>query len=378
MGGVCVLVASCATVPPVPGGDQYFLDAEFSPAPNGIGVTEIFAMSDAMRKYLAADIAPQMRAEGRLPGLIDALYGPHQLKLDYDASMTRNAAQAFEARKGNCLSLAIMTAAFAKELNLRPTYQTVDVGPLWSRKGEFAFLNGHVNLVLHERMVDAIGRSDSSSDLTVDFIPGEDAARHRRREIDEATIVAMFMNNRAAEALEMGDINSANWWARTAIVQKPDFAAPLNTLGLVYLHHGELAMAERVLLSLVERDKSDGQAMSNLALVYDHEGRTNDAKTLRERLAALEPYPPYYYFFLGTAAMERGDFTSARSLFAREVERAAYSGEFHFWLGIANFKLGNVVEAQHQIAIAMENSTSGDEHAIYEAKLQRLRSYLVH
>ena len=78
----------------------------------------MFALSDEMRRYLRTELAGPIRAKGRQSGLIEALYGKGQLKLDYDSSMTRNAAQAFAARSGNCLSLVIMTAAFAKELGL--------------------------------------------------------------------------------------------------------------------------------------------------------------------------------------------------------------------------------------------------------------------
>ena len=50
--------------------------------------------------------------------------------------MTRNAAEAFDARSGNCLSLVIMTAAFAKELGLPVRYQNVFVDEAWSRSGD--------------------------------------------------------------------------------------------------------------------------------------------------------------------------------------------------------------------------------------------------
>jgi transglutaminase-like putative cysteine protease len=55
---------------------------------------------------------------------VQALYQPDQIRLEYDAAVTRNAAQAFEARTGNCLSLVIMTAALARELGLTVRYQS--------------------------------------------------------------------------------------------------------------------------------------------------------------------------------------------------------------------------------------------------------------
>jgi Flp pilus assembly protein TadD len=375
---LCAALGACTTTPgPVLPG-RIFIDARFGPPAERIDPDAVFALSAAMRRYLHEDIAPQLRAQGAQRGLIGALYRPGQLKLEYDASITRNAAQAFEARRGNCLSLVIMTAAFAKEIGLRPEYQTVDAGGTWSRKGGIAFLNDHVNLGLRKSLADETTGYDSARTLTVDFLPGDAIARYHVRPIDEATIVAMYMNNRSAEALDRGDVDTAYWWARGAIDRSPAFTAPYNTLAVIYLHHGDVAQAEQVLAELLRRDPADRQALSNLAMVYDRLGRPDDAGRLRQQLADLEPFPPYHFFFLGAAAMARGDYAAARALFSREVDRADYSGEFHYWLGIANFKLGDIAEARRQLAIAMENSTSPNESALYEGKLERLRSYGAH
>jgi len=85
----------------------------------------VFAVSPEMRHYLHTEIAPHLHREGPLQGLFDALYSKRQLKLEYDSAMTRNAAQAFAARSGNCLSLVIMTAAFANEMGLPVQFQSV-------------------------------------------------------------------------------------------------------------------------------------------------------------------------------------------------------------------------------------------------------------
>jgi Flp pilus assembly protein TadD len=376
--GLCAVLAGCASAPGAPPAGSYFLDARFAPPREPVDAADVFALNDAMRSYLHDDIGPQLRQDGPLRGLVDALYRPGQLKLDYDAAATRNAAQAFDARRGNCLSLVIMTAAFAKELGLSPTYRWVDAGGTWSRKGDLAFLNDHVNLVLRKRRADDGFSYDSARSLTVDFLPAGEIAGLPTQEIDENRILAMYMNNRAAEALELGDADQAYWWVRGAITQAPDYAAPYNTLGVIYLHHGDFAQAEHVLADLARRNPQDLQALSNLAMSYDRLGRATEAQAVRQRLAALEPYPPYHFFFLGTEAMEHGDYAAARALFAREVARADYNGEFHFWLGIANYRIGDLGEARRQLTIAMENSTSQSEHALYEGKLERLRSYGMH
>ncbi len=371
---LCLFLGACAAAPPRPAPEPFFFDARFAPPAQPVDSADIFALSDAMRHYLRVEIAHQLREEGPVRGLIDALNRPGQLKLDYDADRTRNAAEAFAARKGNCLSLVIMTAALARELRLQVTYQVVENGPTWSRKESIAYLNGHVNLTLGRSAVDPFRGYDPARLLTVDFLPAEEIIGLRTRTVGEDRIVAMYMNNRAAEALDAGQLDGAYWWARAAVVRSPDFDDAYNTLGMVYLHHGDLDAAAGVLTHLLAGHPDSALILSNLALVRDRQGLPDQARALRARLAKLEPYPPYHFFFLGKDALARGDYPVARQMFRREVERAGYSGEFHFWLGIADLKLGDLGAAREEIALALENSASEREHALYAGKLERLRS----
>ena len=376
---LCAALGACATAPPMPAPPEpYFRDALFVAPAERIDADDVFALSDAMKHYLQVDIARQLRTEGLQRGLINALYRRDQLKLDYDSATTRNAAQAFDARKGNCLSLVIMTAAFAKALGLQVTYQAVAIEETWSRSDGIAFLNTHVNLTLAPRAIHEKPGYDENRLLTIDFLPAELILGYRTRQVSEDTIVAMYMNNRAAEALARGQVDSAYWWARAAITRAPELTSPYNTLGVVYLRHGDAQAADRVLSHVLQRDPRNLQAMSNQATALDALGRADESTALRAQLARLEPYPPYHFFRLGTAAMQRGDYPSAKSLFEKEVARASYSGEFHYWLGLANFSLGDVEGARKQLAIALENSTTHKEHALYAAKLDRLRSEGAH
>jgi transglutaminase-like putative cysteine protease len=111
------------------------------------------------------------------------LYKPDQIRLEYDAAVTRNAAQAFEARTGNCLSLVIMTAALARELGLTVRFQSAFVDETWSRSGELYFRSGHVNITLGRRFMDA-GSGRAPTEFTVDFLPASELRGLRTREID--------------------------------------------------------------------------------------------------------------------------------------------------------------------------------------------------
>src|SRR5262245_56924139 len=170
---LCVLLAACATAPQVQRPDFLLHDEKFGAASERINVEDVFALSDEMRQYAHKEVAARSRASGPHRGLFDALYRQGQLKLEYDAAQTRNAAQAFASRSGNCLSLVIMTAAFAKELKIEIQYQEATYQAGWSRSGSLYLRNGHINLVLGND-VSAPGTSRYEPPLMIDFLPPEE------------------------------------------------------------------------------------------------------------------------------------------------------------------------------------------------------------
>jgi tetratricopeptide (TPR) repeat protein len=108
-------------------------------------------------------------------------------------------------------------------------------------------------------------------------------------------------------------------------------------------------------------------------LVLADEGRISDARDLAAKLAALDPYPPFYYFDRGVAAMKQHDYASAKAMFQREIERDAYYHEFHAWLGAAYLGMGESAKARSELALALDNSATRAERDIYAAKLDRIR-----
>ncbi len=375
---ICAVLTACASphkAPSTVNPDSFFRDADFAKPASAVKPDDVFAMSPAMTRYLQTGIARQLRSDGLARGLVTALYRRDQLKLDYDTLTTRNAAQAFEARQGNCLSLVLMTAAFAKALDLQVSYQTVEVDEIWSRADGMAFLNSHVNVTLGPRAVHAVMGYDPGRHMTVDFLPADQILGHRNKQVSEDTVVAMYLNNKAAEALSAGQLDEAYAWVRAAVMRAPDFLSPYNTLGVVYMRHGDLNAAEQALNHVLSHRPTDKQALANLAGLLSKQNRIAEAQMLQVRLAKLEPYPPYYFFQLGTQAMERGEYKAAAEMFAKEVQRADHSSEFHFWLSVAHFRMGELAKARKQMALAIENSSTRSDQALYSAKLERLRSY---
>ncbi|PWF45097.1 tetratricopeptide repeat protein [Massilia glaciei] len=370
------LLAGCAGTAPRPGAPvaTLFADGRFAPPSEPVGADDLFALSPAMQAYLRSPaFTAQVRNKGVERGLVDALYQKGQLNLDYDASSTRNAAHTFATRSGNCLSLVIMTAAFAKALGANVYFQSVKTDPSWSRRQGLHLASYHVNLSFLKRSQYAAS-SDGYRMLTVDFLPSGEAAGYRTEPLTEARIVAMYLNNRAAEALARGQLEPAYWWARKAVEHDATFLAGYNTLGVVYQRHGDLPLAERVFRDALGREPDNTALLNNLIGLLAEQGRVADSQALAQRLAALEPVPPFHYFNKGLAAMQVKDYRGAKALFEKEVARAPHNHEFHFWLAEAALGLGHAGAAREQLALALENSNTPGTRERYSEKLQHLRA----
>lgn len=273
---------------------------------------------------------------------------------------------------GNCLSLVVMTAAFAKELGVGVRFHDVVSKDVWSRNAGMYVASTHINLSL---VSTPRGRKDALTErlLTVDFVAPTNGTNNSYP-LDETEIRAMYLNNRAAEALAQNKVDDAYWWARAAIAQRPQFTAAHNTLGVVYIRHGNPDLAERVFKATLAIDPKHTISMHNLVPVLSKLGKHAEAVVYKERLEALEPVAPYFWFEQGSKAMAKGQYAEAKKLFAKEIRREPFNHEFHFWLAQAHLRLGESKEALEQMALAVDTSSTHDNTKRYSAKLAYLRS----
>ena len=377
--------AACTTLPAPPPPIRFAHDRHFSLATDADRLAptaeDPLAMSPAMQAYAAEHLQTETAglASRRDPrqALLAALYQNKKLRLQYDDSHTRTAAQAFEQRAGNCLSLVLMTAAFAMHLGLPVTYQAVEVDETHERRGGLYVSSGHVNIVL-QRPPMSLRRSSAADDaaLVVDFLPGRDVAGARTSLVNEVKLLAMFHNNRAAEALAAGRVARAYWAARAAVVQAPDFIPALNTMGVVYERAGLLEAAEQAYRHVLQAEPDHVATLNNLVSTLNRQGRLAEAEPLARQLARLQPQPPFQAFDEGRRAMAVLEFERAKKLFDQELQHQPHQAEVHHWAALANWHLGNQAQTAHHLQQARDYSGTASDHSRYSAKLASLRTQL--
>ncbi|HEX7689851.1 MAG TPA: tetratricopeptide repeat protein, partial [Burkholderiaceae bacterium] len=377
-GAAALLLGGCASAPadvvksaPV----DLFDDAHVGPPAEPVSPDDAFRVTPLMTAYIHDQILPLSHHGGERQALMEALYQRSKLRLEYEASMTRNASQAFEARAGNCLALVMMTGAFAKAMGLNVTYQVVSAEETWSRAGGMYFMSGHVNLTLTRPFVSQLERYDRVKDYTIDFMPAPEAATMRATPVSERTITAMYMNNRAAEAMLAGHLDDAYWRVRDAIRLDPSYISAYNTLGVIYLRRHDAARAEAALHFALAHSPDNPRVMGNYAQALHGVGRDGEAKALETRLAAIEPFPPFYFFNKAREAFALGRVAEARDLLHKEIAREPDYHEFHYWLALCDFSLGDVDAARDELTTALDDADKRSDHDLYAAKLDRLKAW---
>jgi predicted Zn-dependent protease len=262
-----------------------------------------------------------------------------------------------------------MTAAFARELGMGVRYQSVYTQEAWTRGQGLDYLNGHVNVALLNPIWATAG------ELLIDFVPVSKTEQVRHSiVVEEKTIVAMYMNNRAVELLAGGELDRAYWWAKAANRQDDRFLGAINTLAVVYRARRKLEDSERALRFILGIEPDNIVALDNLVLVLQDQGRDSEADALATRLRKLQPIPPFHFYDLGIAALKQGDYGKAKEMLQKEMRRDANYSLFHASLALAYHGLGRATDAQEQMAIAVQRSTTNADRATYALMLARLRA----
>lgn len=374
------LGTGCASRPPAADTRTLLRDDLYPNAATVVVPTReaVFELSEPMLRYVEAQFSSRSARNDPRRALLEALYRDGDLRLDYDASITRNAAQAFAAKEGNCLSLVIMTAAFAQHLGLPVTFQNVMIEDYYTRNGDLVLISGHVNLRLGRTPRNVSYTWSTGEDWVIDFLPGVDLGAQRTRDLDMDTVVAMYYNNRAAEILQGGQRSNAYAWIRAALQASPDYLPAINTLGVIYLRDGHHAQAEQALRVVLSQQPDSVSALSNLALLMQRSQRTEEAQAVLARLAQLQPESPFLLFDQGREAMAQGRYALARDLFSRELKRQPGQSEVHYWAAVANYQLGDTAAAARHMQQAADSSATRSQREQYTGKLARLKALQAH
>ncbi len=321
---------------------------------------DVLAVNDEMRAFLARHTIPgsgdQQKVRAILRGILD-----NGLRLDYDNFKTYTAAETFEAREGNCLSFTNLFVALAREADVMAYFQEVKVPPAWAYRDDVYLYNLHVN-----------ARVDLPTGVqVVDFNLDEYEQEYHTRRLTDHEALARYHSNMGVHYLQRDEYQQSFLHLRQALVLRDYTAHFWTNLGTLYNRAGFPDHAEQSYLEAVELD-DEPTAMSNLARLYETQGRLALAADYGQRVRLYRARNPYYLFHLAQEAYAEQRYDEARKLLQKAIRKRDDEHYFYHLLGMTFLQEGQPERAAAQFELAAEWANRAEDRDSYNRKLERL------
>jgi len=271
-------------------------------------IDSLFSLSDSMRETVRNKFGslPRSVAVKRLANWLVDTDG-HAMVYDVDANFPP--IQAFQRRRGNCLSFTMLLSSLANELGIVVQYNEVDLPNTWSFEQDKSFvLYRHVNGIYKS------ARGETIFDLAMqdyDF-------SYPQRLISKELAAAKLLSNIGIAELGRDDYQSAEHYLKLAVSMGPDSSDLWVNYGVLLKRQGFLAKAEDAFIHSFRLNRTNSTAASNLERLYNAAGKTSLAARYKRVAKRLRQTNPYYHFNLAQNFYDEGLLGRAR----RSIQRA--------------------------------------------------------
>ncbi|MBI5278192.1 MAG: hypothetical protein HY854_17220 [Burkholderiales bacterium] len=351
----CLLaLAGCATVPAAPPAaaaaalpwqDRAF---DYDASRAAIGKEELFWLPPDLAQRLAAPGLQEMGTWQRVDALMVLILGADRRGFSYREGHSTTASQTWQERRGDCLSLTVLTYAAARALGLEAQMQEVRVPALHARRGGLEYVNRHVNVLFKVLNRSPVEDVLQARHVVVDFEP-QFATPFRGQVLSDAAVLAHFHNNLGVEALADGKRALAYAHFRAALAADPQFVPAYGNLAVLYRQQGLDGGAEQWLRQALGLRGDSEVALRALHELLQAQGRDAEAKVLAQRVQRLQDSDPYYWIAEGMQHLFAGQSARAAAALERAEMLTSGFGEVHRYLAVAYWNLGERERARRHL-----------------------------
>ena len=334
---------------------------------------EIFYLDEDAQFFAERAVYEKSILQKNVKGLVKAIFDHSDHGMLYRNSANTTANTTFNNRAANCLSLSIMTYALAEHVGLNATFYEVEIPEYWTRREGYSLLNGHINLRLslpNESPVAAVGGTWAD----VDFDPQMLRNYFPRNAVSKNKVIAMYYNNKGADALVANSYTRAYSYFRAAAKVAPELQQSWVNLGVLYRMVDEYEQAEMTYKHALSLNEENLTAWENLSILYTYQDRDDEALKITQMVEAKRKHNPYYHYILGEQALEAGDIALAIVHYERGLRLDNARHEILFGMAKAYHELGDVSEAQRYLERAVRYSPNEQEKQRYSSKLATIAS----
>ena len=211
-------LGACSTVPPSSPGlvdDTLVFDTDaFGPRPEMVTPTELFDLREhQQRAFLTYFHDPENEGVPPHERIYNYLFAT-TAEFDFHSD-TRTAIETLDSAAGNCLSLAILTTALARLVDVDTGYQLIDSTPVFERRGSVISKGIHVRSILYDPTWQVVEGETARRRPGIRFDYFTDGTEQARLigNLSNEAYLAMYYSNVAGEAMARGDLDGAFWYS---------------------------------------------------------------------------------------------------------------------------------------------------------------------
>jgi tetratricopeptide (TPR) repeat protein len=317
-----------------------------------------------MLAFIDEHVDRDARESDRLAQLLYAVLGGDRFSLVYDDT-TGTASSTFANRHGNCISFTNMFIAMARELDLDAKYQEVEIPPDWSISGSTWLISEHINVLVPVK--NALSRvvDFNSYDTIVDV-------EEQSVVVSDARARAHYFNNIGVERMLADEVDLAYAYLQHSLRGDSTFASSWVNMGILHRREGFEDFAETAYLEALNHDRDNLMAMSNLADLYEQQGKQEEAKRYLSKVREHRMGNPFYRFRLADIAFNDGDYKSAIKNLKYAIRQKNDEDRFYYLLSLSYLMAGDKPEAQRWMKEAQEVARATKDKKRYSRKLELL------
>jgi len=246
----------------------------------------------------------------RLERLHAALFDRKVFAFEYEKMATFTAAEAFNARKGNCVSLTNLLLAMARSLGIQLRPGLILRRQSSERQGDLVLRFAHMVAVY----------SDQRDLRIYDFYLDRPEERGRLTLLDDVDVAALAASNAGVDALRAGDFTRSRELFERAVRLAPGLPDIYAGLGVAQWREGNADAAFATFRKGLELAPNRASLLNNLAVLYIEAGKPEEAR-IALAAANLTEASPHFLLAKGNLELACGDPTQAIRSYKRARSR---------------------------------------------------------
>lgn len=327
----CIALNACSIFSKQPSSNNYPpLSLEIASPPgsiltihNRITERDLFTLTSSQQARFKSFYQQQLSEDVKPHVAIANYLEKHLDKFNYYGD-TLSAAVSLSEEKGNCMSLAIVTTALARLVDLQIDYKLVLSDPIYDKKSGVITYSRHVQ----SRIFDPTFKQERGKmylgkpHAIIDYFPRPGSVTGKF--IKHHDFMSLYFQNMAAESLIQEDLQKAYYFAFQAYQLTEYDADALNMLAVTSRRLGLNRQAESIYQHLLLIDDSNLLALNNYHMFLLSLGRLAEAAKIKSRLAFANDPNPFYLIAIGDKYLKERDLGNALKFYDKAISRAPY------------------------------------------------------